>query len=186
MSRDIDATLLAETVKPELNPIFLLEFEASTGWVRAWTGIGDFVWDSKTFNGTGVFGGFSQVEEGTDGTALGISYSLSGIDPAVAAIAVSEIRQDKLATMYFAAVNDDCQLIGVPEPIAVHFTDVPTIQDDGETSTINLSCESAAIDQLRPRIRRFTTEDQKIDFPTDEGFDYVEGLQFRKINWGKV
>lgn len=186
MSRDIDATLLAETVKPELHPIFMLEFETLSGWVRAWTGVGDLVFDSKTFTGTGIFGGFSQVEEGADGSALGISYSLSGIDPSMAAIAVAEIQQDKTATMYFAAVDSEFQFVGVPEPIAVHFTDIPSIQDDGETSTINLSCESASIDQLRSRIRRFTSEDQKIDHPTDEGFDYVEGLQFRKISWGRV
>ena len=186
MSRDIDATLLAETVKTELNPIFMLEFEASSGWVRAWTGIGDLVYDGKTFKGTGIFGGFSQVEEGTDGTAFGISYSLSGISPELAAIAVDEIKQDKIATMYFAAVDDDCQFIGTPYPVAVHFTDIPSIQDDGETSTISLSCESASIDQLRTRVRRFTSEDQKIEYPDDEGFDYVEGLQYRAINWGKV
>lgn len=186
MSRDINATLLAETVKPELNPIFALEFEADSGFVRAWTGIGEIEINSNTFSGTGVFGGFSNVEEGTDGTALGISYSLSGIDPAVAEIAVAEIRQDKIATLYFGAMNDNGELEGTPEPIAVHFTDIPTIQDDGETSTISLSCESAAIDQLRARIRRWTTEDQKIDHPTDTGFRYVEGMQYRKINFGRV
>ena len=186
MSRGINATLLAETVKPELNPFFALEFEADSGFVRAWTGIGDLVFDSKTFSGTGVFGGFSNVEEGTDGSALGVSYSLSGIDPAVAEIAVAEIRQDKLATLYFGAMNDNGAIIGTPEPIAVHFTDIPTIQDDGETSTISLSCESAAIDQLRARIRRYTTEDQKIDHPTDTGFRYIESMQYRKINWGKT
>ena len=186
MSRDINAPLLAETVKPELNPLFALEFEADSGFVRAWTGIGEIEINSNTFQGTGVFGGFSNVEEGADGTALGISYSLSGIDPAVAAIAVAEIRQNKVATMYFAALGNDGQLVGTPEPIAVHFTDIPTIQDDGDTCTISLSCESAAIDQLRSRIRRFTTEDQQIDFPTDTGYRYVEGMQYRKFPWGKT
>lgn len=186
MSRDADATLLAETGSQEVIPIFLLEFEAESGFVRAWTGVGDLDYNGDTYLGTGILGGFSQVEEGTDGTALGVSYSLSGIDPGMAAIAVADIRQDKLATLTFAAVDSECQFVGIPEPIAVHFTDIPSIQDDGATSIISLSCESAGIDQLRPRIRRFTTEDQKIDFPDDIGFEYVEGMQLRKINWGKA
>lgn len=185
MSRGVDATLLAETVKAGLYPIFLFEFEANSGWVRAWTGIGTLTWGGNDYLGTGTFGSFSPAEEGIDGGAIGMTYTLSGVDDANVAVAVADIRPDKVATLYFSAMNSEGQIVGTPEPVAVHFTDVPSIQDNGDTCAIALTAESAAIDQLRPRVRRFTTEDQKIDDATDLGFEYVEGLQMRTLTWGR-
>jgi hypothetical protein len=39
------------------------------------------------------------------------------------------------------------------------------------------------IDLLRPKTRRYTGEDQKIDFPSDLGFDFVPELQDQQIIW---
>ena len=39
------------------------------------------------------------------------------------------------------------------------------------------------IDLQRPKSRRYTKEDQQIDFPTDLGFDFVPELQDIQIIW---
>lgn len=185
MSRTIGAALTAELAKAELNPIFLAKIETDTGTVFAWTGIGDLVWSGDTYLGTGIFGGFSPVEEATDGAATGIQYGLSGIPADMVSTAVASIRQGKVATLYFATLNDNGVIVGDPIILNKGFTDVPELEDGGDTGTIRLSTESKAIDQQRARIRRYTTEDQKIDDATDVGFEYVEGLQDRRLPWGR-
>ena len=62
--------------------------------------------------------------------------------------------------------------------------DVMTIEDAGATATINVSAESRLIDLDRSRTRRFTSEDQKIDYPNDKGLEMVASLQDKQITWG--
>ena len=62
--------------------------------------------------------------------------------------------------------------------------DLMTISDGGDTATIKLTAESRLIDLDRSRERRFTSEDQKIEFPDDKGLEYVDDLQDKEIVWG--
>ena len=77
--------------------------------------------------------------------------------------------------------------IVIYEPYTIFdgFMDVMRLTDSGGTANIALSCESQLIALERPNERRYTPEDQKIDFPTDEGLDYVAGLQDDEIVWGR-
>ena len=38
----------------------------------------------------------------------------------------------------------------------------------------------------KPRERRYTSEDQKLDHPDDRGFEYVPALQDMPIFWGRL
>jgi hypothetical protein len=62
--------------------------------------------------------------------------------------------------------------------------DVPDIVDEGARATISARYESRLIDLDRVRARRYTDEDQKLDYPTDKGFEYVPSLQDAQIPWG--
>ena len=59
------------------------------------------------------------------------------------------------------------------------------IQDSGETATITVHCESALIALQNAKERRYTSEDQKIDFPNDLGLDFVPSIQDLNIVWGR-
>lgn len=65
------------------------------------------------------------------------------------------------------------------------FMDKMSIQDTGETATIGVACESALIALQNSKERRYTAEDQKVDFPTDEGFEFVPEIQDLVIVWGR-
>ena len=62
--------------------------------------------------------------------------------------------------------------------------DVPDILEAGERATITAKYESRLIDLDRVRARRYTSEDQQLDYPGDKGFDYVPSLQDAVITWG--
>ena len=41
------------------------------------------------------------------------------------------------------------------------------------------------MDGANQRERRYTPEDQKLDYPLDEGFSSVASLQDKQVAWGK-
>ena len=59
------------------------------------------------------------------------------------------------------------------------------IQDNGETSNVSIVCESKLITLQTPRVRRYTLEDQKLDFPNDKGLEFIPSLQDKEITWGR-
>ena len=65
------------------------------------------------------------------------------------------------------------------------FMDKMTIQDSGEKADITIACESALIALQKAKVRRYTAEDQKIDNPSDLGFDFVPDIQDKVIVWGR-
>ena len=63
--------------------------------------------------------------------------------------------------------------------------DVMTINDSGETSTITVSAENKLIIFQKTAVRRYTAEDQKIEHPTDKGFEFVAKIQEKEVVWGR-
>ena len=55
--------------------------------------------------------------------------------------------------------------------------DVMTLQETGDSCTISLTAESRLIDLERPRVRRYTKEDQKLIDSDDTGLNKINALQ---------
>jgi hypothetical protein len=64
--------------------------------------------------------------------------------------------------------------------------DVMVVSDSGATGEIAISVENRLIEFERTAIRRNTAEDQKIDYPTDKGFEFVAEIQEKDIVWGRT
>ncbi|WP_417624965.1 hypothetical protein [Paremcibacter congregatus] len=187
MSRDIDPDLLAELQGADLSPILLMKIGTSDGPVRMWTGYGVLEYDGEEWLGGGEFIGVSNVSETADIQANGITFSMSGITEELLAIALQYMRQGEVAELFLGALTDTGELIG-ENAVRVFKgkTDVPVIDDDGGSIVINLTAESDLIDLERSRVRRYTSEDQKSEYPDDLGFDFVPRLQETEIAWGQI
>ena len=187
MSRDIDQDLLAQLQGADLSPVLLMRIGTSDGPVRMWTGYGDLEYDGETWLGGGEFIGVSNVSETADIQANGITFSMSGITEELLAIALQYMRQGEIAELFLGALSDTGELIGA-NAVRVFSgkTDVPVIDDDGSSIVINLTAESDLIDLERSRVRRYTPEDQKAEYPDDLGFDFVTRLQETEIAWGQI
>lgn len=185
MSRALTASLLAQIQAGTVQPIIFFEGEFSSGFVRAWSGIGDLGWDSKTWAGVGNFMGMSPITETGDVQAVGIVVSLSGVPASLTSTVYSEARQGKPGKVWLGAFDSSGAVIADPYLTFSGRLDVPTDEDDGETVKISISYESRLVDLERPRERRYTPEDQAIDYPTDKGFEFVAGLQDAQLVWGR-
>lgn len=175
--------LLAETV----HPILLVKVNTAGGDVRMWSGIGDITFNAEIYSGVGTLGGVSEVEENVDLGAAGVTFSLSGIPSDMLSVVLSQVEHNRPATVWLGALDTTTgALIADPYQLFTGFTDVPTIEEGGEFASITLTAENKLVDLDRPRTRRYTSEDQKIDYPLDKGFDFVPGLQDAQVVWGRT
>jgi len=152
-----------------------------SGALRLWNGYGDLTIDSNTYTGGGSLIGVSAIEEAAEIGAKGVSMSLTGISSSILTTALTENYQYRIANIYVGAITS-----GTVSSYKVFSgrMDVMTIAEEGETCTITLTAESRLIDLERPRLRRWTSEDQKALDANDKGFEFVNSLQEASIKWG--
>ncbi len=184
MARDLTAGVIAQLQAASVEVGVLFEGEFASGWVRLWSGVGTLSWDGETWSGVGTLLGISGIDETNEIRASGLTVSLSGVPSDLLSAALGDARSGKTGRVYLAFFSGGSI---VADPI-LQFEgrlDVPAIEDGPETATISISYESELIDLERARERRYTPEDQAIDFPGDLGFNYVAALQDAQITWGR-
>lgn len=187
MTRALDSALEVEVQEPEIVPILLVKLAFDSSDVNVWTGIGDLSFGGDTYSGVGDLGGVSELEETIILRSSGVTFTLSGIPSSLLSIALAEDYSERFAKMWFAVIDYQAKtFIGTPYLAFSGRMDVMDIDEGPEVSTISLSCENRLVDLERPKIRRYTSEDQKIDFPSDLGLDFVAGINDGKsVIWGK-
>ena len=183
MSRTISTAMTAETAKTELQPIILGEITFASGTLYVWTGYGSLVWKDKTYQGTGTAGRIEPATDTTDLSSQGCIYTLDGVSPTGLALAISETLQGLPAKLFLGCLDANNCLIGDPVQIRSDLTDVPKISESGDTCSVSLTCENKLARLSTPAARRFTPDDQAIDYPGDRGFDYVAFLQDANIKF---
>jgi hypothetical protein len=185
MARDLNSGLANAIVENVVAPAFFFKAEFDGGDLLAWSGYGDITFGGDTYLGVGDFGGVDKVIETADVRANGSVFTLSGIPSALLAVALTEDYQGRPCTLYLGALNlTSGAIIGTPYPILSGRMDVMGIEEGGDEGTITLTVENRLIDLFRARERRYTHEDQQIDYAGDLGLEYVAGLQEKPINWG--
>ena len=167
-----------------LRPILLCELSFSSGYVRAWSGIGTLSWGGNSFLGVGKFGGFSDSPEAADIRSTSVSLSLSGIPSDLISLVLGDSYQGRSAKVWFGLVDSSMNIIADPILIFGGNMDTVQIQDTGSTSTLSITAENQLVDLHNPRERRFTDQDQQYLYPGDLGLQYIAQIQNKTLNWG--
>jgi len=185
MARDLSASLEAAIIDPVVIGVFFFKAEFDSGDTLFWSGYGDLTWGGDTYTGVGQFGGIDKVDETSDVRANGATVTLSGIPSDLIALALTEPYQGRPCIVYLGALHlTTGALEGTPYPLLAGRMDVMSIEEGADTASISLTVENRLIELFRSKERRYTHEDQQIDFPGDLGLEYVAGLQEKPINWG--
>ena len=185
MTLRLDQLTLVETEKPVVRPILLAELDFVSGAKRMWSGIGNLVWNSLTWEGTGDLGRVSSIEETMELRAAGMTLQLSGVDPNDLVEVIAEPIQGRRAKVYIGFRDINFQLISNPIVIFDGRMDTLEIVDGGPSATITMMVENRLRDLERARVRRYTDADQQARFPGDKGLQYVPALQEIDIPWGR-
>ena len=166
MARALTAAMIAALNEGTVKPILIVKIGTSGADVNVWTGIGDLTFQSEIYSGVGNFGGVSPVNETSDLRAAGLNFSLSGISSSMISTALANIRYGRPAILWFGLFDiTSGALVADPYKLFTGFTDVPSIDEGPDVSVITISAENRLIALDRARARRYTPEDQNIDYP---------------------
>ena len=184
MSRGLHTDMETAVENTVVRPFLLIDLEFSSP-IYLWSGYGDLNYASTDYLGVGELLGFNAIEESQDLGAKGITINLSGINgTTLLTKALTEEYQGKEVEIKLGLFDSTGDIHNTPVTIFSGFMDVLTIDEGGETSTINLSVENKLIQLGRTKTRRYNSADQRKDHSTDEGFDYVASIAEKDITWG--
>jgi len=174
------ATAIAGAVVPCM---LLVEMHFDSGTVYVTNAGRSFTWSGHTWLGVGGLGSVDVIEEGANMQARGIRLSLSGVDSDNLFTALAEHYQGRACKIWLAFVDAAGAVIADPLLLFSGRIDQMAIEL-GPLSTVTLSAESRLMDLERARIRRYSHEDQQLDYPGDLGLEYVALMVQRELPWG--
>jgi hypothetical protein len=187
MSRSLSTEMQAVSTAELVRPVLFVDcyFDAADGGqLNFWSGIGQITYNSKLYVGAGNLLSVSQISENTELAANGVTVLLSGIGEPLISKARDADYQGRTLEVSLGALDENSDIISSPVVLFSGFMDVMNISSGGETATISVTVENRLIEFDRTRVRRNTAEDQKIDYPTDKGFEFVAQIQEKEIVWG--
>jgi hypothetical protein len=146
MPRPLTGSLLAALGKSLVKPVFLVEAEFTSGFLRVWSGFGPLSWNGHTWSGSRantdpetVLVGMTSIQESIEIAANGIKLRASGIKSSMVTRVMEECRQNYPVTVYIGALDPDTDaLIADPAQAFSGLMDVPVISDSGETCDVEI------------------------------------------------
>jgi len=143
------------------------------------------IYETEDYVGAGDLLTLSGFEETSDLSAQGVTATLSGMNSDIVQKARDDNYQGNPVRIRLGTLNSSGDVINTPVSVFNGFMDVMSIQDEGSSCTVTLAVENKLIRLERSNVRRYTSEDQKVEHPTDKGFEFVTKIQEVEVNWGK-
>lgn len=181
---DATPAFIAAIQTQYVQPALFVQITFVNGPVNVWSGSGSITANGITYLGIGQFGGISNAEEGSTILARGITLTLSGIDSTLLSDTINEYRLGLPVSVYLGAFSAGALIVN-PVLVWSGRTDQPTITVGGDTATISIACESRLVDMNVSVERRYTSADQQLDYPDDNGFNFVNSIQSIVLYWGR-
>lgn len=184
MSRGAHADIAAAAIAPVIRPYILVALEYAAETVRVTSLPFDIVYAGDTYQGVGRLGSISEIAEGTEIKSYGLSLRMSGIPTDYRDTVIEADGQGRPGRVWLGLLDDGHRPIGTPLKVFQGRIDITDIEV-GETMAVTISLESRLVDWERPRIRRFTDQDQKRAWPGDRGLEYVQAVADMELVWGR-
>lgn len=172
---DMDNALIAELDEKVIRPCWLVHLQFDQP-LYMWSGRGPLLWDGKTWLGNGWLRPIKAIAENDDLKATGVEIELGGAASELTALVLSQAKRSRTATVYLGLLNSVDTLHGNPYPVFIGRYDTAEFTDDGEDTRVVLKYESQLLDLAIATEHRYTHECQKLLFPSDRGFEYMETL----------
>jgi len=185
MSRSLTSAMQSAVTADLVRPIILVQCAFDSGNLNLWNGVGNLTVNSVDYVGAGTLLAIGEIAETSELKANGITVTLSGITDPLLAKARDEDYQGRELKVLLGAMDASNGVISTPVNVFSGFMDTMVINDSSETATIQIAVENRLIGFERTRVRRYTAEDQLIDFPNDKGLEFVADMAEKEIVWGR-
>ncbi len=184
-SRQMTDDMALQSVAKRTAPALFCEMLFDSGPLRLWTGLGPVQWNGSEWLGSGDLGQVNPVVESSKNETVGMSFRLTGIPQDKLSLALAEPYQGRVVRLYLGMLDSIGNVIPDPVLMFAGLLDVMQINEGAETAEITVTAESIFADFETPRVRRYTPEDQAIDYPGDTIFSRIAALQDAEVVWGK-
>ncbi len=182
--RQLTAEMKAALKSRSLRYALFVQIDHPNGMARLWTGVGTIQWAGETWRGIGTIGGVSGVEASGQITIQTVELVLSGVSRSeIASFLEGEIK-GREAKIWWAALSEQSTVVPDPVLLSVLSLDTRTyaIADDGSV-TLKLTGQLGLWQLERPLAWAWSSEQQKLLYPDDTGFDLIPGLINQKLAW---
>jgi len=142
----------------------------------------DLTIDGNTYTGAGELGQIDAIQE-TSGELPQLGFTLSGVDPSLIALALTENVQGKAVRVKLAIFDPDTGELADTQQRYAGWLDVMSIIDSRESATIKVTSESALLDLLKPVGLYYSNADQQALHPGDLAFQFVNDQVEQRIVW---
>ena len=185
MSRDLTPDVSAAVQDGYVPALLLVELDFPSGALRANNSAVSVDWGGHNWLGLGQVGSVDVIPEHSDLQMTGVSLTLTGIPSEMTSRVLGEHYQGRSCKLWFAPLDADYRPLADPVLVFSGRMDTPDIQL-GETASVSLTAESRITDWERPRIRRYTNEDQLAEYPGDRGLEFVAQMVEKTLVWGRT
>lgn len=180
-------TVQAALRKQAVGAAFLGRLDFPGGEKRLWLGSGRVNYGGEWWEGTGELVSLSSIASGAADAALPVTFTLSGVDDDIYALAISadpsEIR-GRAATLYIQFFSP-ATMRPYDDPVAIWSgtMDRMTATRSVEARSVSLICEGLFADRSRSPNGLYTDRDQQARSPGDLFFQYVATRVNRTVQW---
>jgi len=185
MSRALTAPVSTALDADNVPALILVDLDFPAGALRCCNAGYTFTWGGYEWLGLGNLGQIDLIEEGAELQMYGVSMTLSGIPTDNIQRALGQHYQGRDCKVWLAPLSADYTILA--DPILAFSGRMDTMDISlGDTASIRMTGESRLTDWERPRIRRFNDEDQKSEYLTDRGFEFVAAMVEKNLVWGRA
>lgn len=184
-NRDLTGDFITAVTAGVKYPALLFDFVFDEGEINLFTGRGTLSWNGKTYTGSGDLLKVDPAQETQRMEATNTTYLLAA-SPELVALARTAEYQGRPAVTWLALFDAAGVMVDDPIRIASGKMDEMPIDTDPAAPTIGLTAEGDLITLTKASERRYTHEDQQIDYPGDLFFEFVTQMQDKAIVWGKT
>lgn len=182
MTRGRSSPLKAADTATHKGGAVLIEMLFDAGALRLCIGPYNITAGGNLYQATGALLAVEEHQEAVDGLE-GLTFSLSGLDPAVLSLAIDEPYHRRPLRMLELRFDADHQPVGAPvaEYIGRMTAITSTEEPGGRTHRVTVATEHYDADARRVSEIRFSDAEQRRRYSTDAGFEYAAGLTDRTL-----
>ena len=182
----LDSSIVNRLGATEQSIFLAVKAEFDTSDIMLWSGIGDIVINSQTYNGAGQLLSVGNAEDTFELKSTNMSISITGMDTTVLGFALTETYQNRPITVFLGyLMGGTNEVAGTLTLFKGRMTNL-TITDAPEGANINIDAENRLVDLDRPCNFRYTKESQNFLHSGDTSLNRVASLQDKQIVWGKT
>lgn len=183
--RDMDDETADAVASNHVRWLFLVFLDFQSDPLYAASSLNSVEWGGHTWLGLGRVGGIEPIEETVEGRANVMTLRLSGVPEDQLSKAIGDRYQGRAAELYAVPLDSGYSFIGTPVLLHRGRMDSMPIEIEDGTATITVTVVNRLADWERPRLRRYTDEDQQVLFPGDLGCQFVPQMADKELVWGR-